>query len=142
MFDYGTTPTIAVQNRSTLDLGCDLAALIEAAQIHLDRHFFPAWGRKATLRLIGEGEDMPAGAWHCFFVDKTEEPGAEGYHDFTSDGFPVLYIDVSATLGAGDKVSVTFCHEIDEAIVDPAVNVEIGPSEEWAGKLGYTECAA
>src|ERR1700722_17500615 len=110
MFNRDQKPTIAIQNRSTVELGYGLSAMVDALQVHLDRDFEPVWGRGAKLVLVRREHRMPSGSWHLFIVDKTGEPGAEGYHDLTEDGFPVMYIDAKATLNAGDKIPVTICH--------------------------------
>jgi hypothetical protein len=136
MFDYAAIPTIGIQNRSTIDLGYDLAETVAALQTHLDRDFLPVWGRTAHLKIIPIGAGIDAGMWQLLIVDSADEPGAEGYHDLTLDDYPVMYVGVKDTLSAGDKIPTTICHEIDEGLVDPAINaiVEAPDGVEWAAE--------
>lgn len=127
MFEYGKKPTIAIQNRcrAGVELGCDLGKTVDALQTQLDRDFFPAWGRSANLVLLESESRFPRGVWQLLIVESADDPGAEGYHELTEDGLPIMYVGVKDTLSAGDKVSVTVGHEVLEGIIDPAINVSV-----------------
>lgn len=119
-FDRGQIPTIACFSHATVPLGVDLTKLIAALQKFTDTIFFPVWGTAAQLTLT---QDFKPGAWALEFLDDADAEGALGYHDLTPDGFPLSKIFVRTTLSAGQKVSVTACHELAEMLVDPAINL-------------------
>jgi hypothetical protein len=74
------------------------------------------------------------------FLDDADAPGAEGYHDITWRGMPLAKVFVEPTIQAGDKVSVTACHELCEMLIDPMATLWCeGPrSSLWA----YEVCDA
>ena len=119
-FDHGQIPTINCINKATVSLGVDFDKLIAALQKFLDHHFVPVWGTPAKLVNASRAK---AGAWTMVFLDDADAAGALGYHDLTKNGLPLSKIFVKTTLGAGDKVSVTACHELAEMMVDPAINL-------------------
>jgi hypothetical protein len=139
-FDVGGTPTIIVINKALTPIGYDLGKTVAALQKHLDDDFFPIWGARANLQIVDPTAATPDGVWQLLVVDSAAEPGAEGYHELTNDGFPLMYVGVKDTLGAGDKVPVTMCHEIDEGLIDPAINVSIYDSD--GNEFGAEVCDA
>lgn len=128
-FDSGLSPTIAIVNLATVDLGVDLSALIAAMQLGIDKHFAPAWGCSATLM---RAQKPAAKAWNMLFLDDADAPGALAYHDLTKDGFPVLKVFVKTTLADKALVSVSASHELWEALVDPAC-------QDWSQNLSTGE---
>ncbi len=130
-FNQGETPTIAVFNQSTVDLGVDFDKLIAALQVYVDKHVFPVWGTPARLRRT---RGFIKGAWGFVFLDDSDEADALAYHDLTDDGLPLSRIFVRSTLDNGDLVSVSASHELVEMLVDPGINLmATGPDP----KLGY-----
>lgn len=129
-FDHGQVPTIACFDKATADLGVDLDRLIAALQKFVDQYFVPAWGTPA--RLV-RSTDFQKGAWALAFLDRADVASALGYHDLTPDGLPLSEAFVETTLAAGQKVSVTACHELAEMLVDPAIN----PCSTGPGNLLY-----
>lgn len=119
-FDRGQIPTIALVNQATVPLGVHFDVLIAALQKFLDTCFVPVWGTPA--RLVKSTKLIP-GAWGMVFLDSADVQGALGYHDLTPDGFPLSKVFVQTTIKAGQKVSVTACHELVEMLVDPAINL-------------------
>lgn len=119
-FDHGQIPTIALINRATTGLGVEFGALARALQKFVVRCFAPVWGTPA--KLVATNEFIRA-AWAIVFVDDADVQGALGYHDLTPDGLPLSRVFVKTTIGAGQKVSVTACHELAEMLVDPAINL-------------------
>jgi hypothetical protein len=119
-FDQGQIPTIACINQATVDLGVDFDALIAALQKFVDEKFAPIWGTHATLQ---KAADFIPGAWAMLFIDTADQAGVLGFHDLTPDGLPVSKVFVKTTIDAGQKVSVTACHEVAEMLVDPAINL-------------------
>jgi hypothetical protein len=125
-FNQGAVPTIACINKATVELGVDFDKLIPALQTFLDECFVPVWGTPA--KLVKAAKPV-SGAWTIVFLDDADAEDAEGYHDLTKNGLPLSKVFVKTTLSAGDKVSVTACHELAEMLVDPAINLWAdGPS--------------
>ena len=119
-FDHGQVPTIACFNKATGSLGVDFGRLISVLQKFVDQYFVPVWGTPARLvRTTG----FRKGAWALAFLDRADVANALGYHDLTPDGLPLSKVFVRTTLQAGQKVSVTACHELAEMLVDPAINL-------------------
>ena len=119
-FDHGQVPTIACINKATGPLGVDFNKLVLALQKFVDTRFAPVWGTQA--RLVKAAHFLP-GAWAMAFLDNADVQNALGYHDLTPDGLPLSKVFVQTTLRAGQKVSVTACHELAEMLVDPAINL-------------------
>jgi len=119
-FDHGQIPTIACFNRATVDPRVDFDRLVAALQKFADQYFTPVWGTPARLvRTTG----FRKGAWALALLDTADVANALGYHDLTPDGLPLSKVFVKTTLAAGQKVSVTACHELAEMLVDPAINL-------------------
>ena len=124
-FNQGAVPTIAFINKATVDLGVDFDKLIPALQKFLDECFVPIWGTPA--KLVKTTKPL-SGAWTIVFLDDADAEQALGYHELTKDGLPLSKVFVKTTIKAGDKVSVTACHELAEMMVDPAINLWVdGP---------------
>src|SRR5213593_1715322 len=119
-FDHGQIPTIACFNKASTSLGVDFDRLIAALQTFVDDHFVPVWGTPAKLV---KTTTFRKGAWAMAFLDDADVANALGYHDLTPDGLPLSKVFVKTTLQAGQKVSVTACHELAEMLVDPAINL-------------------
>jgi hypothetical protein len=119
-FNQGAAPTITMINKATVGLGVDFGKMVSALQTFLDTAFVPVWGTPAKLVIA---KDFQAGNWAIVFLDNADVANALGYHDLTKDGQPVSYVFVKTTISAGEKVSVTACHELCEMLVDPAVNL-------------------
>jgi hypothetical protein len=136
-FDRGQVPTIACFNKAKTPLGVDFGKLCEALQAFLDEHFIPVWGTPAK---VVKTAGFLKGAWAMAFLDDADVQGALGYHDLTPDGFPFSKIFVRTTVGAGQKVSVTACHELAEMLVDPAIN--LCASDQKGAIYAYESCDA
>jgi hypothetical protein len=128
-FDRGQTPTIACFNRAKTALGVDFDRLLAALQKFLDTIFVPVWGTPA--RLV-KSTGFKAGAWALALLDDADVANALGYHDLTPEGLPFSKVFVRTTRAAGQKVSVTACHELAEMLVDPAINLcSTGPGNRF-----------
>ncbi len=119
-FNTGQIPTITCINQATTSLGVDFTKLVATMQKFLDQCFVPVWGTPAHLE---RGKKTKAGNWAMLFIDDADAANALGYHDLTSDGFPLSKVFVRTTIDNGEKVSVTASHELAEMMVDPAINL-------------------
>lgn len=133
-FDQGIAPTIAFVNKASVPLGDDFGAMCAAMQKFLDVCFAPIWGTPAK---IVAADSATPGQWEIVFLDDPDTAGALGYHDLTKGGLPLSKVFVKTTLSAGEKVSVTACHELAEMMVDPAINLwSTGPKGAlWAYEM-------
>ena len=124
-FGQGQFPTIACMNKATVDLGVDFGKMIAALQKCYDEHFLPIWGYPVRLVITNK---PAADMWQFVFMDDPDTAGALGYHDLTKSHQPISKIFVKTTLEAGEKVSVTACHELFEMAIDPGAGLWVeGP---------------
>jgi hypothetical protein len=119
-FNQGAAPLIACINRSTIYSADDMGKLVPALRKFLDDCFVPIWGTPASLTLASG--DVP-GAWSLVMLDDADAADALGYHDLTKDGLPISKVFIKTTLAAGEKISMTACHELAEMLIDPAANL-------------------
>jgi len=130
----GGAVSIACFNMAKTALGVDFDKLTATLQKCYDQHFLPVWGYPVTL--YNTGNPKPTD-WLFGYFDDADTAGALGYHDLTKDGRPLSKIFVKTTLAAGDKVSVTACHELFEMVIDPIANLwaEAGDGTEYAYEM-------
>jgi hypothetical protein len=117
---YADAVTIACINKADADLGVPFSKLTAALQTCYDRHFLPVWGY--PVKLYNTAKPKPSD-WQFVYFDDADQADDEGYHDITKHGQPVSKVFVRSTLEAGDKVSVTACHELFEMSIDPITNL-------------------
>jgi hypothetical protein len=103
-------------------------------QVHED--FTPYWSLGATLRLEGKSGARPQkqtladmrGDAIIYLWDKTDVPGALGYHDRNNHGIPYGFVFTELSQALGEPWTVTLSHEALELIGDPEVNLLVaGP---------------
>jgi hypothetical protein len=132
------TVTISVLNKSKTPLGVDIDQMIHASQVFLHKCFVPVWGYGATLV---RKEKARKGSWQIVLLDDADEADALGYHDLTQERQPISKVFVKTTIDDGQKVSVTFCHELCEMLIDPLCN--LWALNEKDGKMyAYEMCDA
>lgn len=130
----GCSVRIACINMATIDLGVPFDKLTAALQKCYDQHFLPVWGY--PVKLYNTTAPKPSD-WQFVYFDDADVAGALGYHDLTKNGQPVSKVFVKTTLSAGEKVSVTACHELFEMVIDPIANLwaEAGNGTEYAYEM-------
>ena len=98
--------------------------------------FEPYWSLSARLRLEGRAGPQPntldlpdmRGDAVLYIWDKTDVPGALGYHDRNFAGIPFGFIFLDLIEKLHESWTVTLSHEALEAIADPEVNLLVqGP---------------
>jgi hypothetical protein len=119
------TTQISVINESTVLTDADVTPVIVALQQQVTSDFRPIWGVDAELKMIPQGATPPAGSWWLVILDDSDQAGALGYHDLTSDGLPIGKIFAASDLKANMSWSVTASHELLEMLADPNINLSV-----------------
>ncbi|BAW09295.1 hypothetical protein NS14008_28300 [Nocardia seriolae] len=110
-------------NRSTVLTDAQVSAVVPALQTQVHRDWAPAWGSDADLIFVGTGQQPPPGAWWVVIADDSDQAGALGYHDLTSEGLPMGKVFARSDINAGLQWSVTASHELLEMLGDPDINL-------------------
>ena len=119
------TTKIAIMNRSTVLQDGAVAAIVPALQTQVNRDFGPVWGCDADLGFVPSGAMPPAGAWWLVVLDNSDQAGALGYHDLTSEGLPLGKIFAGTDLAYGYRWTITTSHELLEMLADPDINLTV-----------------
>jgi hypothetical protein len=127
-----------------IDVVCE-AACLTAAQVgaalpglqeQVTSDFSPHWGQNAVLTLQ---PFVRPGNWGLAILDDSDQAGALGYHDLTSDGLPMGKVFAKSDLQYGSSWTVTVSHELLEMLADPYCNTcAQGPD----GFYAYEVCDA
>jgi hypothetical protein len=117
----------------------EVQTAIRAVNRQVAQDFEPHWSMGATLRLDGRSggdpdqEKLPElrGDAVIYLWDKTDIPGALGYHDRNYRGIPFGFVFTDLAQQLGESWTVTLSHEVLELIADPYVNIlAMGPHPE------------
>lgn len=128
-------------NASTVVTNEEAAKVVAALQIQVTQHFAPAWGYGADLKFIVDGVTARPQAWQVVILDNSDQAGALGYHDLTSDGLPIGKVFAKTDKDNGLSWSVTASHELLEMLGDPGINLTV--LRETLGQLwAYENCDA
>jgi hypothetical protein len=136
---------IAVINASTVISDAEIPAVVNALQQQVGNDFGPIWGVSAKLNIVPNGTQPPSGSWWLTILDDSDQAGALGYHDLTSEGLPMCKVFAATDLKFGNDWSVTASHELLEMLVDPNINltVMVQADSQTAGTLyAYEVCDA
>lgn len=114
----------------------ELQHAIRAINRQVQEDFAPYWGMSATMRLEGRSTDEPdkitvadmRGDAVIYLWDKTDVPGAIGYHFQNNRGVPYGFVFTDIARQIGEPWSTTLSHEALELIADPETNLLVmGP---------------
>ncbi|HXX02053.1 MAG TPA: hypothetical protein VEJ00_12630 [Candidatus Acidoferrales bacterium] len=119
------TTQISVINESTVLSDGDVIPVVTALQQQVTNDFRPIWGTDAELKMIPQGTQPPAGTWWLVILDDSDQAGALGYHDLTTDGLPLGKVFAASDLKAGTSWTVTASHELLEMLADPNINLTV-----------------
>ncbi len=114
---------IAVINASTVLTDKDIENVLPALQTQVSRDFAPAWGVDADLAFVPQGSNPSPGAWWLVILDNSDQAGALGYHDVTSEGLPLGKVFAGSDIQYGYNWTVTASHELLEMLGDPDTNL-------------------
>jgi hypothetical protein len=131
----------------------ELQFAVAAINRQIEEHFAPYWSLTATLRLEGRSVEEPdkvdvpdmRGDAIIYLWDKTDVPGALGYHFQNSRGIPYGFVFTDIAQAIGEPWSVTLSHEALELLGDPETNLLVmgpHPSEERDVFHWYEMCDA
>jgi hypothetical protein len=116
---------VAVINSSTVLSDNDVQAAIGPLQTQVSRDFAPAWQADATLTFVPQGSSPAAGSWWLVILDNSDQAGALGYHDLTTDGLPLGKVFAGSDMQYGQPWTVTASHELLEVLADPDINLTV-----------------
>ncbi len=134
---------IAVINSSTVVDDEAVLQVIKALQIQVVRDFAPVWGINADLRFITKGSKPTDNEWWLVILDNSDQAGALGYHDLTSQGLPLGKVFAKSDMDYGESWSVTASHELLEMLGDPNINLTVFEESGNGGRLyAYEVCDA
>jgi len=114
---------VALINASTVVSDAEVQEAMAALQTQVHRDFAPTWGIDADLVFVPSGGDPPSGAWWQVILDTSDQAGALGYHDLTSQGLPLGKVFAKSDIDNGYIWTVTASHELLEQLADPAINL-------------------
>lgn len=109
---------VSVINQSTVMDDEQITPIVQALQKQVDEHFKPSWGMAADLLQVAKGAEPASGSWWLCVLDDSDQAGALGYHDLTSEDHPIGKVFARTDLKYGAKVSVTMSHELLEMLGD------------------------
>lgn len=116
-------PIVSIINESSVVSDDEVATIADALEAQVRYDFLPHWDAGARIRAIPKGGTPIAGSWWLVFLDNSDQAGALGYHDLTSDLLPIGKIFAKTDQTYGLKPSVTASHELLEMLGDPYINL-------------------
>jgi hypothetical protein len=119
------TIQISVINESTVLTDAEVTPVVAVLQKQVTNDFRPSWGTDAELIMVPKNTQPPSGSWWLVILDDSDQAGALGYHDLTSEGLPVGKVFAASDLKAGTSWTVTASHELLEMLGDPNINLNV-----------------
>ncbi len=114
---------ISVVNASTVLDDAEVRVVVDALQKQVTNDFRPVWGVDAKITFIPKGSTPQEGTWLLAILDDSDQAGALGYHDLTTDGLPLGKVFAASDMKYGYTWSVTASHELLEMLADPNINL-------------------
>src|SRR5712692_4528372 len=133
---------IALMNASKVLSDDEVAKSLKALQTQVSRDFATVWGVDATLTFYAQGKAPRSGSWWLVVLDNSDQAGALGYHDLTTEGLPLGKVFAATDLKFGTNWTVTASHELLEMLGDPNINLTVFMQSDSAnGRLyAYEVC--
>jgi hypothetical protein len=116
---------ISVINASSALQDSEVQAVVPVLQKQVSHDFAPAWGFDADLTFVRRNSQPAAGSWWLVILDNSDQAGALGYHDITSEGLPLGKVFAASDIQYGNKWTVTTSHELLEMLGDPDINLTV-----------------
>jgi hypothetical protein len=135
---------IEIINESSVLSDGEIAAALPAFQTQASRDFAPAWGIDADIKFLSKGIMPTAGCWQLAILDDSDQAGALGYHEATTEGLPLGKVFAKSDLAEGYVWTVTVSHELLEMLVDPELNLTVFIQQSTASGnlIAYEICDA
>jgi hypothetical protein len=111
---------IVIVNRSTCLADAEVMAVVPALQAQVSQDFAPIWGIDAEV-VFGPAATDPAQAWLLEILDRTDVPGAGGYHVDEAGRISGKVFAMDA-MQAGEEWTVDASHELLEMLADPTTD--------------------
>lgn len=112
---------IGITNESTILSDELVRSAMKCLQAQVTADFFPAYGVLAELLWLPKGRTPVPGQWQLVFADASDQAGALGYHETTTNGDPIGYVFVKDDIQSGSSWTVTASHELLEMLGDPDI---------------------
>jgi len=130
---------IDLPNHSTVVSDFEAAKAVRALQRQVSGDFAPAWGIDALLHFIPNSGECHPGHWQLPILDDSDQAGALGYHDLSSEGLPIGKVFAKTSVINGTPWSRTASHEVLEMLADPTINLTVF-IEQLALLVAYENC--
>lgn len=135
---------IGVIHKSTAVTAQEVQAALPALQTQVSRDFAPVWGIDANLTFVPDGSVPPPDSWWLVVFDNSDQAGALGYHDVTTQGLPMGKVFAGSDKKYGYQWTVTLSHELLEMLADPEINLTVfdQPTGSTGRLYAYEVCDA
>lgn len=115
------TRHIYVTNESSVLDSAVVADALTAFQKAINEDFKKFWGSTATLNFIHPADIPSQTSWLIRILDDSDQAGALGYHDVSSNFTPIGFVFTKTDFDYGYNWEVTFTHELFEMLADPHI---------------------
>ena len=113
----------AIINEYSQLTDAEVQQVVDALQVQVHRDFASVWGIDADLTFYKNGDVPPDDSWQLIILDNSDQAGALGYHDLTSNGLPLGKVFAGTDAQYHSSWSVTASHELLEMLGDPDINL-------------------
>ena len=114
--------TVAVQNHSTVVPDAEVTKALPAFQHQVNYDFAPFWNARATLHFFEKDAKPPANMWRAEIRDHADDQMLGVHNVAPGQGVPDLVIGAADDKQLNIAWTVTFSHELLEALADPFIN--------------------
>ncbi|HKJ34293.1 MAG TPA: hypothetical protein VKA34_20875 [Balneolales bacterium] len=126
---------VAVINKSSVVTDEVVQGVVPALQTQVNRDFAPIWGTGANLKFVAQNSKPSKGAWWLVILDNSDQAGALGYHDMTTEGLPMSKVFAKTIQKYKEHWSVAASHELLEMLADPNINLTVFEEFKNGGRL-------
>lgn len=116
---------INVVNQSTVLTDSQVQSAVAPLQTQIHRDFVPAYGIDADLTFVPKTSTPDKNSWMMGIFDDTDQAGALGYHDLTTQGMPLAKVFAGSDMKLGLSWTVTASHELLEMLGDPDIDLTV-----------------
>lgn len=116
------TPTVFVQNQSTVLQDADVQKILPALQAQVDGDFAPIYLSACTLTFADKTQKLAGVQPTLVIADNSDQAGALGYHELSNE-IPVGFVFAKDDIANGLSWTVTVSHELLELLHDPFIDL-------------------